>query len=679
MSTTPLEPSPNDPVVFDAFTLSDRISNTAVVSLRLSGTIRLGSLTPEFGSCLLPTIRGNRVTLWSDDGAVLDAEGVGCVFHFWGVTDEAQLLLVGLQVTGGIRTDQMGGCIGVNGAASRLIMRESTISDCSMTNAGMALGGCIAVNNGGRADITDSLIEDCDATAERFAYGGGIGITGGEVRLTRTHFARTSTRTHGSGGGLSCGGGVCMHLPPSGLWMSNVTFERTSAISTHHLAHGGGVATSSAAAFLGSNVLYLERVAFTNTIANSTTGEAFGGGIGLASGQTNTVRKATLNGAQALSGANAAWGGGIGLSGMAAATVVDTVMLDCATSGGLWAAGGGVGLVGSDSIVTLYNVTGSALNASSADYGVALYAYRLSAIHGALVRLHHRCSPGDDFTRLIGSTLINSELLLRGLTMEAPACAKPIASGIERAPCRGTIWPAECNGQGAPAVCAGSQWCLSTSSSRTHCESIPPEMGCQWRDAVVCSDASLQTQNECQAADGCQWDQGDACGPSAVCIASEAGLPTLFCICSVGNMPDPAADNAALAPFAEGCVQAPYPPPLPPSVPPPPSSQGSGFESVLPLAAIIFGIMVVVLSLAALTALVAKREQSARWLRHSATHDQVQVEHLSDGQWHVFLSHKWMTAQDQVRVIKQRLNEMLPGVRCFLGGATSRLTPLPRQ
>ena len=36
------------------------------------------------------------------------------------------------------------------------------------------------------------------------------------------------------------------------------------------------------------------------------------------------------------------------------------------------------------------------------------------------------------------------------------------------------------------------------------------------------------------------------------------------------------------------------------------------------------------------------------------------------GRFHIFLSHVWSTGQDQMRIVKQRLIEMLPGVCVFL-------------
>ena len=39
---------------------------------------------------------------------------------------------------------------------------------------------------------------------------------------------------------------------------------------------------------------------------------------------------------------------------------------------------------------------------------------------------------------------------------------------------------------------------------------------------------------------------------------------------------------------------------------------------------------------------------------------------VADNEFNVFLSHVWGTGQDQMRVVKQRLVEMLPDIRCFL-------------
>ena len=41
---------------------------------------------------------------------------------------------------------------------------------------------------------------------------------------------------------------------------------------------------------------------------------------------------------------------------------------------------------------------------------------------------------------------------------------------------------------------------------------------------------------------------------------------------------------------------------------------------------------------------------------------------------HAFLSHVWVTGQDQVRVIKSLLKEVLPGIRVFLDVRTKNIS-----
>ena len=71
-----------DPLITNA---ADLVANLGAVppsgiSLRISGVLRFGGMGPAAGpDTLLPFITG-LVTLWSDDGAVLDAEGAGRLF-----------------------------------------------------------------------------------------------------------------------------------------------------------------------------------------------------------------------------------------------------------------------------------------------------------------------------------------------------------------------------------------------------------------------------------------------------------------------------------------------------------------------------------------------------------------------------------------------------------------------
>ena len=64
---------------------------------------------------------------------------------------------------------------------------------------------------------------------------------------------------------------------------------------------------------------------------------------------------------------------------------------------------------------------------------------------------------------------------------------------------------------------------------------------------------------------------------------------------------------------------------------------------------------------------------AVRRLRYSANGVDVLAPALTPGkQFHCFLSHNWGTGQDQVRIIKQRLLEMVVGLRVFLEYAHRR-------
>ena len=60
------------------------------------------------------------------------------------------------------------------------------------------------------------------------------------------------------------------------------------------------------------------------------------------------------------------------------------------------------------------------------------------------------------------------------------------------------------------------------------------------------------------------------------------------------------------------------------------------------------------------------RAALARRLRHKADHREVRPGHVPPGHFHTFLSHVWGTGQDQMRIVKQRLREMIPEMNVFL-------------
>lgn len=64
-----------------------------------------------------------------------------------------------------------------------------------------------------------------------------------------------------------------------------------------------------------------------------------------------------------------------------------------------------------------------------------------------------------------------------------------------------------------------------------------------------------------------------------------------------------------------------------------------------------------------------KQEQKAsklRRLRYKEDQTEVDVPRIAKGNFHTFLSHVWATGQDEMRIVKQRLLEMMPDLRVFL-------------
>ena len=74
----------------------------------------------------------------------------------------------------------------------------------------------------------------------------------------------------------------------------------------------------------------------------------------------------------------------------------------------------------------------------------------------------------------------------------------------------------------------------------------------------------------------------------------------------------------------------------------------------------------------------------ARRLRHIMDGTAVDAPPILNGGYHIFLSHVWGTGQDQMRIIKQRLLEMVPELSVFLDvdvrshRAARRSAPCPR-
>ena len=60
------------------------------------------------------------------------------------------------------------------------------------------------------------------------------------------------------------------------------------------------------------------------------------------------------------------------------------------------------------------------------------------------------------------------------------------------------------------------------------------------------------------------------------------------------------------------------------------------------------------------------RAKQARRLRFKLDQAEVHAPAIEPGHFHTFLSHVWGTGQDQMRIVKQRLLEMIPDLHVFL-------------
>lgn len=64
--------------------------------------------------------------------------------------------------------------------------------------------------------------------------------------------------------------------------------------------------------------------------------------------------------------------------------------------------------------------------------------------------------------------------------------------------------------------------------------------------------------------------------------------------------------------------------------------------------------------------LAKQRAERARRLRWCSTDADVLAPSIASGEYHLFLSHVWGSGQDQMRIVKQRLLEMIPDLSIFL-------------
>jgi hypothetical protein len=99
------------------------------------------------------------------------------------------------------------------------------------------------------------------------------------------------------------------------------------------------------------------------------------------------------------------------------------------------------------------------------------------------------------------------------------------------------------------------------------------------------------------------------------------------------------------------------------------------FASVLGALVLSFVIFVVQLVVEGQQRQRDSRAAKARRLRLKANDREVHAPSIPSGHFHLFLSHVWDTGQDQMRIIKQRLLEMIPELCVFLGTRLVRSNP----
>ena len=68
----------------------------------------------------------------------------------------------------------------------------------------------------------------------------------------------------------------------------------------------------------------------------------------------------------------------------------------------------------------------------------------------------------------------------------------------------------------------------------------------------------------------------------------------------------------------------------------------------------------------------------ARRLRYRDDDTCVEAPPIEANGYHIFLSHSWGTGQDQMRIVRQRLLEMMPGLSVFLDVSGARWKPLQK-
>lgn len=427
----------------DATALAHLVANaTAPLSLRLRGTFNLPALSAAGRRDGWLTVGSRqRVTLWSSDGATLDARGNGRVLV---VKAGGQLRLENVSLENGFTSAANaangGGCVLVDddilGADDTFFsMRGGRIAHC--TTEGQSAGGILVAT--GTVELDVVRIEECVARQEgAFARGGALGVQAGDVTLRDVTFVNTSAT---SSSGWAYGGAIAVWGGSSHLTLHRVGFHRAFTTSVTGQAWGGGAAVLAGRLELHEGIFYRTRVHSESDIA-------YGGGIGFFGG-TSTIFETSFDETFATTGTSHAFGGAIGMEGGLATVYNSTCAGGEAVATNGVGVGGGVGMAFGGAL-SLNNVTVIGSRASS-DFGVAIIAEPPTELTATLLTISQECNPAmpNQNASLVSTRADPAPVLLRNLTVDAPNCPLVLGPSVELIQCGASRGFAPACGPGA--------------------------------------------------------------------------------------------------------------------------------------------------------------------------------------------------------------------------------------
>ncbi len=231
-------------------------------------------------------------------------------FSIFSVSDQGNLTLFNLTISGGAQDDGGGGIY--NGGT--LVMIHTTVSG----NSTLSRGGGVLNDIGSTVTVSDSTFSGNSAD-----FGGGMDNLGSQVTISDSTFSGNSAGSRG--GGVSNDSG-------STVTVSNSIFSGNSAGDTNDSGGGadndiGSTMTISNSTFSGNSaggngggVLNVANLTLTNTTFSGNSAQGFGGGIASESGQV-TISGNTFSGNSA-----AVFGGGVFTDPSSDTTIMNSII-----------------------------------------------------------------------------------------------------------------------------------------------------------------------------------------------------------------------------------------------------------------------------------------------------------------------------------------------------------------